>query len=162
MLQHFKWPKPEDKSDEKLIKDVIDHRCHIVAIPAGTQGPEYSFSIGLFAQFEHPELVIFGIDRSIAGTAINDVCGLIEQGRRFNHGDSSDEIFAGVHVVFLSVDPSFYPYYLGTALWFYKYLPNPFPVLQMVWADKQQKFPWESGYDIRCQSLQPLLQNQGP
>ena len=160
MIQNFTWPKSEDELDDKLIRDVIDHKCHIVSIPEGAHGPKYSFSIGLFVHFEHPELVIFGIDHNIAATAINDACTLIERGHRFKHGDSSDEIFEGVNVMFMEVQPSFYSYYLGTAIWFYKSRSSSFPVLQVVWPDTDHKFPWEKGCDPRCRKVQPVLQEQ--
>jgi hypothetical protein len=157
MLQNFEWPKPEDENDNKVIRDVIEHNCHVVGIPAGEHGPRYSFSIGLFLRFEHPEFVILGIDHNAAATAINDLCALIAAGRRFKIGDFSEELFTGYRVAFVEVHHSFYAYYLGTAIWFYRCLAYRFPVLQVVWPDKQHKFPWEPGYEARYRPLQPIL-----
>jgi hypothetical protein len=47
--------------------------------------------------------------------------------------------------------------YLGTSLWFYRSVGRFFPVLQIVWPDKQCRFPWESGFDEKARELQPVL-----
>jgi hypothetical protein len=64
MLNKFEWPKPEHEADETIIRNVRKHGCHIVGIIGDEQGPPYAFSIGLFLNYGHPEIVIFGLDRS--------------------------------------------------------------------------------------------------
>jgi hypothetical protein len=157
MLSNFTWPKPENDFDRKLIKDIIEHKCHIVGIPEGKHGPLYSFSIGLYLHYEHPEILVFGIDHQVAATAINDIRDLLERGLRFGHGDVSNEVFEGYRSAFVEVDSAFTRYYLGTAIWFYRSLSRAFPVLQLVWPDKRGKLPWELGYDSRCEARQPVL-----
>src|ERR1051326_978968 len=154
---YFKWPEPQDDSDRKLLDDVIEHKCHIIGIPEGPHGPSYSFSVGLFLHFEHPEIIIFGLPYTVAATAINDIRTFIEQGRFFKAGDISEQIFAGYPGAFIDVSRAFYPYYLGTAIWFYRSINNGFPVMQIVWPDKNGKFTWQEGYDVHYNARQPLL-----
>jgi len=47
--------------------------------------------------------------------------------------------------------------HLGYASWFYQSLKQPFPALQLVWPDKQNRLPWEPGYDQRFSKKQPML-----
>jgi hypothetical protein len=73
MLANFKWPEPDDETEWKVVRDVIEHKCHLIAIPPDEHGPGYVFSIGLYLHFAHPEFVLFGPDYPIAGTAINEI-----------------------------------------------------------------------------------------
>jgi hypothetical protein len=157
MLANFKWPKPDEESDHKLIRDVIEHKCHLIVIPPDEHGPGYVFSIGLYLHFEHPEFVLFGLDYQTAGTAINEISALVQQGRRFQHKDVLDEIFQNVSVMLVEVDPKFYRDVLGTALWFYRSVGRDFPVLQIVWPDKRGRFPWDADFDQRAREKQPIL-----
>jgi len=159
MLPSFIWPEPTDDSDRKLIHDIIEYKCHLVAIPPDKQGPGYVFSIGLYLHFRHPELVLFGLDHQVAGTAVNDIRALVEQGRCSQNMDILDEIFTNVSVMTIDVDPRFYRAYLGTALWFYRSVGSDFPVLQIVWPDKKGHFPWNSEVDEKAKKRQPILAN---
>jgi len=154
---NFTWPKPDDVSERKICADVINHHCHIVTIPEDSEGPTYSFSIGLYLNFRHPEIIIFGLSQRVAGTAINDICSRVEKGSRFQAGQETDELFIGCKVRFVSVDPKNYREYLGCARWFYRSLNDNFPVLQAVWTDKLGKFPWESNSSPQTAKFQPVL-----
>jgi len=157
MLANFKWPEPDDETDWKVVRDVIEHKCHLVAIPTDEHGPGYVFSIGLYLHFQHPEFLLIGLDYQVAGTAINDMSALIQQGRRFRHRDIVNEIFENVSVMLVDVHPKFYREFLGTALWFYRSVGYEFPVLQIVWPDKRGRFPWDSDFDERARERQPVL-----
>ena len=156
-LPNFTWPKPEDDSEQKICADVVRHSCHIVTIPEDSEGPKYSFSIGLYLNFQHPEIVIFGLSQQVAATTINEICAKVESGARFQAEQETDEFFTQAKVSFVAVDPKNYREFLGCARWFYRSLDNNFPVLQAVWTDKLGKFPWETGHVQQAAKLQPLL-----
>jgi hypothetical protein len=50
-----------------------------------------------------------------------------------------------------------YEDYLGTAIWFYGKAPRPFPCLQVIWQDRNRKFPWEADCIPEAKPDQPLL-----
>ena len=157
MLENFKWPKPEDASELKICADVVEHLCHIITIPEDSEGPTYSFSIGLFLNFQHPEIIIFGLSQKTAGIVINEICVKVQKGRSFQAGETTDEFFTGAKATFVAVAPTAYRNFLGSAQWFYRCLNNKFPVLQVVWTDKYGKFPWEDGHEFQAAKLQPIL-----
>lgn len=159
MLANFTWRKPEDASEQKICADVAQHGCHIVTIPEDLEGPTYSFSIGLYLNFQHPEIVIFGLNQEVAATTINDIFVKVENGRQFQVGESSDEFFNKAKLAFVEFPPSAYHEFLGCARWFYRSLDYKFPVLQGVWTDKLGKFPWENGHDQKAAKLQPILKH---
>ncbi len=157
MLANFKWPEPKEQVDDKVIRDVIEYKCHIIGIPQDEQGPGYSFSIGLYLHFNHPEIVIFGLDHEIAAAAINEICVLVEKGHRFQNKETTNELFNDIGAMLIDVNPKFYKEYFGTALWFYRSIGDKFPVLQIVWPDKLGRFPWDSSFDEKSKHLQPIL-----
>src|ERR1017187_4159681 len=57
----FEWRRSEEEADEILFRNVRKHGCHIVSLPDGERGPGYALSIGLFANYCHAELVVFGL-----------------------------------------------------------------------------------------------------
>ncbi len=157
MLENFKWPKPEDAAEQKICADVVTYHCHIITIPEDSRGPTYSFSIGLFWNFQHPEIIIFGLSQKTAGVVINEIRAKVESGGNFQAGETTGEFFTEGKAVFISVDAKAYRDFLGSAQWFYRCLDDKFPVLQLVWADKLGKFPWEEGHDLQAARLQPIL-----
>jgi hypothetical protein len=69
----------------------------------------------------------------------------------------TDGLLKGLDVCFVDVAPAYYPDYLGYATWFYQSLDDGFPVVLMVWPDRQGRFPWEPGHDSSFGPLQPIL-----
>jgi hypothetical protein len=160
MIKDFILPAAEDSRDEKLLADIDEYGLHILGIMSEEDEPEYAFSVGLYYSYSHPEIVIMGLNSNTAKCIINDIAELIENGATFEICSLYDEIVKGYPVAFIEVNISNYREYLGYANWFYSSLPSPYPALQMVWPDKEGKFPWQDGYDEHFRSLQPLLNAQ--
>jgi hypothetical protein len=158
MSYKFEWPEPECEADEIIIHNVRKHGCHIVDVRDGD--PPFAFSVGLFANFAHPELIIFGLRPENAQAIINDVCDRAAAGHKFADGDISDDFLAdGYKVCFRDVPLTIYPDYLGTAIWFYR-KSGPFPCLQIIWQDRNRRFPWEAGCIPEAKAGQPLLKKR--
>jgi hypothetical protein len=157
MLDSFEWPAPDDAADERMFHNVREHGCHLMSIAGDAEGPRYVFSIGLYLNYAHAELVMFGLDPGDAGAVINRVRDRAAAGRRYAAGDVSDDLLLDRKVCFVEVPLRAYGEYLGTAIWFYAKLPRPFPCLQIVWPDQEGRFPWEAGCDAWLKGYQPVL-----
>jgi hypothetical protein len=158
MLANFEWPKPADSGDEKVISDVQRHGCHLVSVLADQHGPGFVYSIGLYLNFGHPEVIVFGLKPEVAGRVLNHIRELARGGETIGSGSTSDAFLEDLSVSFLAVGPEHYRDHLGFALWFYRsLLPETFPCLQLVWPDKSGVFPWQEGFDESYAHLQPLL-----
>jgi hypothetical protein len=157
MQDHFQWPHAEDEGDETIIRNVRKHGCHIVGILPDERGPGYDFSVGLFLNYGHAELVIFGLEGRDAANVINDVRDRAAAGQKYVAGDVCDDLLIDTRVCFVEVPLQAYPPYFGTALWFYGTASRPFPILQIVWPDRHGHFPWETGYDASLKKYQPVL-----
>ena len=69
-----KLPTPEDKHEEKAIADIEKHGVHVLNVfdPDGND-PKFNYSVGLWHSYEHPEILIFGLDAEISTQLINDI-----------------------------------------------------------------------------------------
>jgi len=159
MLDSFEWPTPDDEADQRLLRNVREHGCHLMGIGGDAEGPGYVFSIGLYLNYAHAELVMFGLAGSDAAKVINVIRDRAAAGRSYAAGDVCDDLPLERKVCFVEVPLQAYPAYLGTAIWFYAKLPRPFPCLQIVWPDQEGRFPWETGCDARLKLHQPLLRS---
>lgn len=62
------------------------------------------YTVGLVEHFDHPELVVAGIDLGHAAHVLDDLAGLIRHGARFESGESGVEV-EGATVSFGEVHP---------------------------------------------------------
>lgn len=167
MLKQFKWRTAEDASDSKLLDDVRKFGWHIVAVfddsPAGDTRPNFAFSVGLYLNHDHPEIVVMGFPHDKAGAIINSVGAYIRDGGRIKPGERYSQFVIGREVIFRPVHDAQYGEYLGSGLWFYQsLLPDSFPALQLVWPDNAGLFPWEAGFNQDYSFLQHHLWQAEP
>jgi hypothetical protein len=147
-------------SSRKVIHDVNTHGWHVVKVDVRDEHPGWAFSIGLFHTFQHPEFLIFGLDLDLMHRLINSLGEEIRAGRRFEADFEHDALLKGYRCALKPVDPVWYPHILGFATWYYK--GAEFPTLQCFWPDKQHRYPWQSGFDAKLESHQPLLFKRDP
>ncbi len=159
MPSKFEWPEPEEEADGILLGNIRKHGCHIMGIGGNKSNPDYAFSIGLFVNYGHAEIILFGLEGRRAASIINVVRDHVSSGKRYAAGDVANDVLVGQKVCFVEVPLQLYDKYLGTAIWFYAKSPRPFPCLQLVWPDRNGWFPWETGYDAGLKDYQPLLKS---
>lgn len=90
MQDQFEWPEPEHEADKVILRNVRNHGCHITGIPDAN--PPFAFSIGLYLNYGHPELIVFGQRAENAHAIINSIRDRVAGGRKFVDGDVSDEM----------------------------------------------------------------------
>jgi hypothetical protein len=144
-------------ADQKTLSNIETHGWNVTKVfrAEGEVGPEWAFSTGLFHSYQHPEIMIFGLDLDIMHKIVNDIGSEVKSGTKFEPGKEYREIFARCGCRFRPVEQRYYRQYLGWAIWFYE--GDPFPVLQCFWPDKEGKYPWEPACSEFAISAQPLL-----
>jgi uncharacterized protein DUF4262 len=153
----FVWPESESPAHDRLLGDVQEYGCHILNV-AGEGRADFSYSVGLYLNFGHPEIVVIGLSADKAMQLINLVCDRVAQGGQFDEGSLSMDLLNGLPVAFMKVEPEHYDDRFGFANWFYQSLPTAgFPVLQLVWPDREGRFPWDTQFDQSPRSMQPVL-----
>jgi hypothetical protein len=120
--------------------------------------PPFLYSIGLMQTWDHPELIVFGLDSSDAHDLFSAMIREIRDGRRFTE--------QGVYTVSLTEDhrigirhvhPTQHPLYLGFAMGYCRYLGRigELEAVQVFWPDSGGKFPFEVGCDLGVYQRQP-------
>jgi hypothetical protein len=149
-----------DDVERKVLADVEEHGLHIVHIPTDDDGPGYSFTIGLWHNFEQPEVVVFGLPMEVAEELLNALADDADGGKRFLADERHEGLLVGYPVRFVAVPVELHGEFLGTAVW--AYAASEFPCVQMVWPDKQGRWPWEPGVRDGFAQAQPVLGRAAP
>jgi hypothetical protein len=146
----------EDPRDQFWIDLVAEHGhgINMVSDDPGepTEQPPFAYSIGAWESYGAPEVIVFGLRQEIASSVINHIMASHLAGRRFRCGILEQQVIQGnVPVYFLEVDPDLARAYATFADRYYE--QEPFPLWQIVWPDKDGRFPWEPEYagDLRWQ-----------
>ena len=79
--------KPVD-IDEIVRKDVDRYGWHVAKIAGDDDVPPWAHTIGLCERFDHPELVVFGLDLDAMHELLNALGERIKAGQRFAPGES--------------------------------------------------------------------------
>ena len=143
--------------DRKLLDDVGRHGWHAVHVhPYADREPYWTFTVGLPATRDHPELIVFGLAEDVAHATLATAVENIEQGQRYRPGVAyDDEVLTGYPVRFVRARPHWYASFLGYAQWFHE-SSGDFEVLQLVWPDRDGHWPWEPSWSLSA-GAQPLL-----
>jgi len=152
--------KPHTCTDkETLLKEtrsnIQQYGHHVIMLNATNYSPAFAYSIGLWETYHHPELICFGLSIELMHQIINDVAEMIKAGQKIAAGNSYSEIFKDSKATFLKVDERNIGDYFSVALNYYE--DKPFEALQLIWTDRNDKFPWETHFEEEFEFKQPLL-----
>jgi Domain of unknown function (DUF4262) len=127
----------------------------VISVFSTEYSPSFTYSIGLWETYKHPELICFGLPQKLAHEIINDVAEIIRNGEVIKTNTNYSNIFRDSRAEFLSVDDRNIEDYFGAALNYYG--TTKFTALQLVWTDRNDKFPWEKNFEEKFRHDQPLL-----
>lgn len=140
----------------RLLDDIEKYGCHIVHVKEDALLPGWSYTIGLYENFEQPEIFTIGLKIDTAQYLLNEVASLMRNGLRIREGLRQNDLLANVECEFREVQqrPELSGI-VGYAKWFYG--EDPFPVFQCIYPDIENHFPWEESFDASWRSRQALL-----
>jgi hypothetical protein len=142
--------------DEKKINaDIELFGWSIVAFEASDYLPSYAYTIGLGQKYQHPEMIIFGLPVSILHKVLNEAGAIVKSGKVLESHKVYDDFFENGHVQFVAVDKRSWNDYFGHGIALNG--EHPFSALQLVWTDRNYKFPWEDVFEEEFKFKQPLL-----
>ena len=141
--------------DRKLLDDVDEYGVHIVHVPEDDEGPGFSFTVGLWHNFEQPEVIVFGLPEPVAHELLNALADAADEGQKFLADQRHESLLVGYPVRFVAVPKAQFDEFLGSAVWAYG--GDDFGCVQLVWPDKQGRWPWEPGVREGFAESQPVL-----
>ena len=145
----------EDESEQKVIDDIADFGWHCVHIIAEEDLPEYSFTVGLFQTYKHPELIIFGLPSKVSHQILGIVADAVKTGQPFDLAQPTDALISNYSCCFAQVPTSEYHEHVGYCRWYYR--GNDFPLYQIVWPSRAGLFPWHPQAAPEFRAAQPVI-----
>ncbi len=145
----------QDEIEARVRHDIARHGWHLVLVPPEESAPGWAHTIGLFEGFEHPEVLVFGIDLQVLARLLNHVGEAIRRGRRFASGEEAPGLLEQGALAFRDLAPKWRDPFLGNAAWHYQ--RDDVPCLQCFWPDPGGHFPWQRECDAEWRGDQPLL-----
>lgn len=133
----------DDLFERKLVNEIEGRGFSVV------HEPEWCYTVGLWLHKQQPERILFGLpaDRAQA---------LLELAAERQELDGLISDLTEQHPLrVLPVQPSHYRQYLPYARWFYR--GEGFQARQLVWPDREGRWPDQPDFDPRWASVQPLL-----
>lgn len=143
------------KDDNNTESNIEKYGLTVIIIEATEYLPAFAYSIGLWKNFKHPEIICLGFTIKNLHILINNVADLVKQGQSITTDKKYNDFFARNETQFVNVAPSYLRNYFGTAIEYYK--TDNFPALQFVWTDRNNKFPWDDNFEEEFKYQQPLL-----
>lgn len=110
----------------------------------------FCYSIGFEESYNHPEIIIFDLARETSKIILSELAKEIKNGKVFTPNQRNPDVLSGgFEVMFKEIKPSAFSKYLGIAKDYYK---RPFKAYVMLWPDKNNILPIESGCSLTSQS----------
>lgn len=141
--------------ERKALTDIDETGLHIVHVPGDDDGPGFSYTIGLWHNFEQPEVIVFGLPEEVAHDLLNALADEASEDKKFRDGERHEGLLIHYPVRFVAVPEDVHAQFLGLAQWAYQ--GEGFPCVQLVWPDKQGRWPWEAGVREGFADSQPVL-----
>jgi len=150
-------PPPDDSciDDDKLIEDVKKFGWTVNLIEATEYLPSFAYTVGLWKNYNHSELIAFGLTTKTLHAILNIGGELVKDGVTLKVSCDYDNFFESGQVQLLQVDQRNLKDYFGYAIWFNQ--TSDFPALQLVWTDRNNKYPWDNGFEEEFIYRQPML-----
>ena len=108
--------------------------------------PSFVYTIGLWKTFQHPELIIFGLQLQTMHEILNIGGELVREHKIPKIGEITDNFFESSKAVIIPVDESSMKDYFGYGIEYYQ---GDFLAHQIIWTDRNNKFPWDKDFGRR-------------
>lgn len=145
----------ERKGDSEYLSNIEEFGLQVIHVLEDETGPSFSYSIGLFHNYQHPEIILVGLRQELAHSILYNFGSDIKEGNIYKEGKYYSDILDGYECLLVKVDQKFYDAYLGQAIDFYS--SNDFPVIQCIYPTLKGAYPWEEKWPEDIKYLQPLL-----
>ncbi len=141
--------------ESRIINNIKTIGWSVVMIEATPYFPSFAYTIGLWKNYKHPEIIAFGLSVKTLHSVLNIAGENIKNGKSYLVNTVYSDFFDEGSSQLISVDARSIQDYFGYAIWFNN---GPgFPALQLVWPDRNNKLPWQNGFDEAFIDRQPLL-----
>lgn len=127
----------------------------VPGVPGDATGSPWGYSIGLWANYGHPDISAFGRPPRQLGAILKTLCARVADDGVLSAGDEIEDVCPAplaVREVHQSwrMTPLFH-----VSDEFHGYIRPP--MLQVAWADPDGNFPWQQRFEPQLADSQPML-----
>jgi hypothetical protein len=140
------------------LKFIEESGVSIISVAEGADPstPAWSYTIGLWHQYRHPEIIVIGLGSEISPILLNNLNFYIkDKGRTFLDGAAPTDVLDGYVCFFKTIDPEKYGDWFAGDHWFYGGVE--FPAVQLLWPNTSGVYPWDNAADEHLRWVQPIL-----
>lgn len=155
-------PTSETDYEQNILDTIEEHGwfCTAVFDPKGAS-PGFAYTVGFTQTLEQPEFIIFGLPGKTANAILWDVFRALEAGKVPEDSQPWSNLIDGYDCVIRRIHPTQVTReHLNSAMWFWgdpAVRGEPLPAYQIVWPDRDGRFPWDAGCAQWVRDDQPAL-----
>jgi hypothetical protein len=137
---------------DQWVRDTIaDVGWAVVAVSGETP---YAFTVGLWHSYELPEVAMFGLREQDMQIWVNNCVRVLrDRGRPVADGEPFDGVLERFPVQTREIHPSWHRSLFNPMRGHYGTLDVP--VRQLVWPDREGRWPWDEASTATCRERQP-------
>lgn len=143
------------RDDNQTASHISEFGLSVIMLEATDYLSSFAYSVGLWQKYGHPEIICFGLPTKTLHLIINDVAEIVKKGQKIETGKIYNQIFQKSRAEFVTVDKRNIGDYFAMAINHYN--NYDFPALQLIWTDRNDRFPWEADFENEFVYKQPLL-----
>src|SRR5262245_59381089 len=150
---------PDDgmtEAQRARLADIASNGVHIAHEAERGERPPYAYTVGMRHSFGEPEVLVIGLPRGVAQDLLDNVADEANGGRMFAAGEQLDGLVQGYPVRLLAVSDAQQVQWLPLVGWAYE--RGDVPCLQLVYPDKQGRWPWQPDVRDGFRRIQPVLE----
>ncbi len=129
----------KDLGEQKILADINEFGWHCMNVVEDDGQLPWSFTIGLYESWQHPELIVIARSRATAHKMLTTIANEIDDGSPPDLIDPSAYLLLGMRCRFVEIAAHHYHDYVGFARWYYR--RKHFPLYQIVWPSNDGHYP---------------------
>ena len=153
---------PSNEFENKIISNlaIYGYQLNNINRDKETNEPPFSYSVGFWKSYGHPEVLIIGLHATTVASVIDKLAVHLKNGgAHYKPGNIHAELIDGFDTLFLPVDAKVFEDYLLSTVWLYK--GTDFPVLQLVFQDENNSWPWDERASENFKANQTIVGDVG-
>lgn len=148
-------PAKLDHVDRKVMGDIEKHGWSDISVfpTEDMPGLPFNYTVGL-VDMSHPDLLVMGMHHEQMHGIFCSAVEQIEKGTRFNPDEYYSGVLVDYRVAFVDIDEPFdnaYPMSMCRRLY------GHVQAQQLVWPDRNDRFPWHNDFEDDLKDYQELL-----
>lgn len=145
--------------EKNILEDIATYGWSGTIVEEDACGPGFEYTIGLMERFNHPEVIVFGLNNETMHDILWAMFREVQAGRSFAEPGVYSGILERFACAIRPVHEEWHTEYLGYAMWHRRYVGKmgDLRAVQCVWPDRNGHFPSGTCCDPEIALRQPDL-----